>query len=100
MYRRRWRIEEAFNVVVKRLLGLSYLGTGSLNGIKLQIRGIWLFYGLLVDLTDAAVCEMSLEFESVSLEMIYRGLYYFQVAHHKGLAGDSVKYFAADKIDI
>lgn len=36
LYRRRWRIEEAFNVV-KRLLGLSYLWTGSLNGIKLQI---------------------------------------------------------------
>lgn len=36
LYRRRWRIEDAFNVV-KRLLGLSYLWTGSLNGIKLQI---------------------------------------------------------------
>jgi hypothetical protein len=35
LYSRRWRIEEAFNVV-KRLLGLSYLGTGSLNGTKLQ----------------------------------------------------------------
>jgi Transposase DDE domain len=34
LYGRRWRIEEAFNTV-KRLLGLSYLWTGSLNGIKL-----------------------------------------------------------------
>ncbi len=33
---RRWRIEEAFNTV-KRLLGLSYIWTGSLNGIKLQL---------------------------------------------------------------
>jgi hypothetical protein len=94
LYRRRWRIEEAFNVV-KRLLGLSYLWTGSLNGIKLQIWGTWLFYGLLVDLGDAVADEMSLEFESISLEMIYRGLYHFQVAHHKGLAADPVKYFAA-----
>ena len=38
LYRRRWRIEEAFNVV-KRLLGLSYLWTGSLNGIKLLSLG-------------------------------------------------------------
>ena len=38
LYRRRWRIEEAFNTV-KRLLGLSYLWTGSLNGVKLQIWG-------------------------------------------------------------
>ena len=36
LYGRRWRIEEAFNTV-KRLLGLSYIWTGSLNGIKLQI---------------------------------------------------------------
>ncbi len=34
--RRRWRIEQAFNPV-KRLLGLSYLWTGSINGVKLQI---------------------------------------------------------------
>jgi len=31
LYRRRWRIEEAFHTV-KRLLGLSYLWTGSING--------------------------------------------------------------------
>lgn len=29
LYRRRWRIEQAFNTV-KRLLGLSYLWTGSI----------------------------------------------------------------------
>ncbi|WP_445174762.1 IS4 family transposase, partial [Microcoleus sp.] len=52
LYRRRWRIEEAFNTV-KRLLGLSYLWTGSLNGIQLQIWGTWIFYALLVDLGDA-----------------------------------------------
>jgi IS4 transposase len=38
LYRRRWRIEDAFNIV-KRLLGLSYLWTGSLNCIQLQIWG-------------------------------------------------------------
>jgi hypothetical protein len=36
LYSKRWRIEEAFNTV-KRLLGLSYLWTGLLNGIKLQL---------------------------------------------------------------
>ena len=49
LYGRRWRIEEAFNTV-KRLLGLSYLWTGSINGIKLQLWGTWLFYAVLVDL--------------------------------------------------
>lgn len=48
LYRRRWRIEEAFNTV-KRLLGFSYLWTGSLNGIQLQIWGTWIFYAMLVD---------------------------------------------------
>ena len=48
LYRRRWRIEDAFNTV-KRLLNLSYLWTGSLNGIQLQIWGTWLFYAVLVD---------------------------------------------------
>ncbi len=40
--------EDAFNIV-KRLLGLSYLWTGSINGIKLQIWATWLFYAVLVD---------------------------------------------------
>jgi hypothetical protein len=31
----------------------------------------------------------------ISLEMIYRGLYHFSVAHQKGLANDPIKYFAS-----
>nr|WP_309741264.1 transposase [Chamaesiphon sp. OTE_20_metabat_361] len=94
LYGRRWRIEEAFNPV-KRLLGLSYIWTGSLNGIQLQLWGTWLFYAVLVDLGDAVAAEVSLPFDRISLEMIYRGIYHFYVAHHKGLATDPVKYFAA-----
>ena len=74
LYRKRWRIEQAFNTV-KRLLGLSYLWTGSINGIKLQIWATWLFYeglssevssevytprAVLVDLGDAVADELSL----------------------------------------
>ncbi|CDN15888.1 hypothetical protein RintRC_3492 [Richelia intracellularis] len=94
LYRRRWRIEDAFNTV-KRLLGLSYLWTGSINGIQLHIWGTWLFYAVLVDLGDAVADELSLPFEPISLEMIYRGLYHYSVAYQKGLASDPVKYFAA-----
>lgn len=94
LYGKRWRIEEAFNTV-KRLLGLSYLWTGSLNGIKLQIWATWLFYAVLVDLGDAVADELSLPFDRISLEMIYRGLYHFYVAHHKGLATHPVTYFSA-----
>jgi len=94
LYRRRWRIEEAFHIV-KRLLGLSYLWTGSINGIKLQVWATWLFYAVLVDLGDAIASELSLPFDQISLEMVYRGLYHFSVAYDKGKATDPVKYFAA-----
>ena len=94
LYGKRWRIEEAFNTV-KRLLGLSYLWTGSINGIQLQLWGTWLFYAVLVDLGDAIADELALPFDRISLEMTYRGLYHFYVAHQKGLATDPVLYFAA-----
>ncbi len=77
--------------------GLSYLWTGSLNGIQLQIWGTWLFYAVLVDLGDAVADELVLPFDRISLEMIYRGLYHFNVAYQKGLATDPVKYFASPK---
>ena len=69
LYRRRWRIEDAFNTV-KRLLGLSYLWTGSINGIQLQIWGTWLFNAVLLDLGDAVADELSLTFYRISLQMI------------------------------
>lgn len=94
LYRRRWRIEEAF-YTVKRLLGLSYLWTGSINGVKLQVWATWLFYAVLIDLADAVADELSLPFDRISLEMIFRGLYHFSVAYDKGKADDPVKYFAA-----
>ena len=93
LYRRRWRIEEAFNTV-KRLLNLSYLWTGSVNGIQLQIWASWLFYALLVDLGDAVADRMGLPFDRISLEMLYRGFYHFARAYSNGLTTDPVTYFA------
>lgn len=97
LYQKRWRIEDAFNLV-KRLLGLSYLWTGSINGIKLQIWATWLFYAVLVDLGDGVADELALPFDCISLEMIYRGLYYFHGASKRGEAQDPVKYFAAPDV--
>ena len=48
-----------------------------------------------MDLGDAVADELSLPLDDISLEMIYRGLYHFSVAHQKGKATDLVKYFAA-----
>jgi hypothetical protein len=94
LYRRRWRIEEAFNTA-KRLLDLAYLWTGSVNGTQLQIWATWLFYIVLVDLGDAVADEMAVPFEHISLEMLFRGLYHFTQAVNKGNASDPVTYFAA-----
>lgn len=94
LYRRRWRIEDAFNTA-KRLLNLSYLWTGSVNGIQLQIWATWLFYAVLVDLGDAVADAMTLPFDRISLEMIFRGLYHFMRAFDQGKADDPVAYFAA-----
>lgn len=96
LYRRRWRIEDAFHTA-KRLLGLAYLWTGSLNGIQLQIWATWLFYAVLVDLGDAVADAMSLPFDRISLEMLFRGLYHFSQARHKGMASDPIAYFTDPK---
>jgi hypothetical protein len=94
LYRRRWRIEEAF-LIVKRLLNLSYLWTGSVNGVLLQVWSTWLFFAVLVDLGDAVAEELMLPFDRISLEMVFRGLYHFTHAYHRGQATDPVKYLAA-----
>ncbi len=94
LYRRRWRIEDAFNTA-KRLLNLAYLWTGSINGIQLQIWATWIFYAVLVDLGDAVADAMTFPFDRISLEMLFRGLYHFIQAFNKGKASDPVSYFAA-----
>lgn len=94
LYGRRWRIEEAF-LLTKRLLGLSYLWSGAWNAIALQVWTTWLLYGVLVDLTDAVAEELEQPLDALSLEMVYRGLYHFTQAFHRGTATDPVTYLAA-----
>lgn len=94
VYSRRWRIEESF-LLLKRLLGLSYLWTGSVNGIKLQLWATWLLYAVLIDLSDEVADELTLPFDSISVEMVFRGLYHFTQAFNQGFATDIVVYLTA-----
>ncbi|MEM9276657.1 MAG: IS4 family transposase [Cyanobacteria bacterium P01_F01_bin.143] len=96
LYSRRWRIEESF-LLLKRLLGLSYLWTGSINGIKLQIWATWLFYAILLDLCDEIADELTLPFDSISIEMVFRGIYHFSVALNQGNTTDIVAYLTASE---
>lgn len=72
---RRWGIEQAFSLA-KRLLGLSYVWTGTVNGIQLQIWATWLLYAVLVDLTDAVAQELDVPLDAVSGKMVFRWLYF------------------------
>ncbi len=95
LYHQRWRIEDAY-AVVKRLLGLAYFWNGSQRGVQLQVWGTWMLYGVLVDLTDAVAEALDRPFVHLSLEMVYRGLYYFGQALRRGEATDLVTYLAAN----
>jgi hypothetical protein len=94
LYYQRWRIEDAY-AVVKRLLGLAYLWVGSENGVQVQLWATWLLYAVLVDLTDAVAEELGRPVADLSLEMVYRSLYFFAQAYHCGEATDPVAYLAA-----
>jgi hypothetical protein len=76
------------------LLGLAYLWTGAANGIQLQVWATWLLYAVLVDIADAVAEHCGLPLERISLEMVYRGLYFFVGAYQRGEATDPVTYLA------
>jgi len=94
LYRQRWRIEDAY-AIVKRLLGLAYFWGGAQNAVELQLWATWLLYAVLVDLTDAVAEALEQPVAQVSLEMVYRSLYFFTQAYHRGEATDVVRYLAA-----
>src|SRR2546428_5489642 len=99
LYWQRWRIEDGYGVV-KRLLGLAYFWVGSANGVQLQLWATWLLYAVLVDLTDAVSEELNQPFAALSLEMVYRSLYFFTAAYQRGEATDVVPYLAAEAVDL
>jgi Transposase DDE domain len=97
LYYQRWRIEDGY-AVVKRLLGLAYFWVGAENGVQLQLWATWLLYAVLVDLTDAVAEELDQPFAALSLEMVYRSLYFFTGAYQRGEASDVVQYLAAQAV--
>jgi len=94
LYWQRWRIEDAY-AIVKRLLGLASFWVGSQNGVQLQLWATWILYAVLVDLTDAVAEALDCPMAALSLEMVYRSLYHFTHAYHRGQATDPVAYLAA-----
>lgn len=95
LYWQRWRIEDAYKTV-KRLLGLAYFWVGAENGVRLQLWATWLLYALLVDLTDQVAETLGVPFAQLSLEMVYRSLYFCTTAAHRGESDNPVAYLAAN----
>jgi len=91
LYRRRWRIEEAF-LLTKRLLGLSYLWVGGNNGVSIQVYATWIFYACLNDLCSSVAVELGQPKERISVEMVFRGLYHFSRSVLRGENTDAVTY--------
>ncbi len=82
LYWQRWRIEDAY-AIVKRLLGLAYFWCGAQNAVEIQLWATWLLYVVLVDLTDAIAEALHQPFSAISIEMVYRSLYFFTIAHQR-----------------
>ena len=95
LYWQRWRIEDAYNIV-KRLLGLAYFWCGAQNAVEMQVWATWLLYVVLIDLTDAVAEALNQPFAAISIEMVYRSLYFFTTAHHRGETDNVVDFLAAD----
>lgn len=83
LYRRRWRIEDAF-ALTKRLLGLAYLWVGDSNGVQIQIYATWIFYALLNDLCAQVASALNQPLERISMEMVFRSLYHYAQALRRG----------------
>lgn len=79
LYRRRWRIEDAF-LLTKRLLGLSYLWVGSSNGVQMQLYATGIFSAVLNDLGAEVAVVLQQPIERISVEMVCRSLDFFHRA--------------------
>ena len=94
LYRRRWRIEEAF-LLTKRLLGLSYLWVGGRNGVQIQIYATWIFYAVLVDVCRQVAVALSQPQDGISVEMVFRSFYHFSRACEKDPLTQLIPFLAA-----
>jgi hypothetical protein len=95
LYEQRWHIETAF-ALTKRLLDLSYLWVGSINGVQLQVWATWLYYAILIDLCDDVAEVLQLPLTRISVEMVARSLYFYAQATANGYAGSAPEYMAQE----
>jgi hypothetical protein len=93
LYRRRWRIEDAF-ALTKRVLDLAYLWTGSTNAVQLQLYATLIFYAVLLTICQQVAEVLGEPLEQISVEMVFRAFYHYSRAVQGGEADDLVLFLA------
>jgi len=93
LYRRRWRIEDAF-ALTKRLLDLAYVWTGSSNAVQLQIYATLIFYAVLLTICQQVAQVLGEPLERISVEMVFRAFYHYSRAVQRGECDDLVAFLA------
>jgi len=91
LYRRRWRIEDAF-LVTKRVLDLAYLWKASPNGVQLQLYATCLFYLVLLTVCQQVAQSLNEPLEQISVEMVFRAFYHYSRARTRGETLELVPY--------
>jgi hypothetical protein len=91
LYRRRWRIEDAF-LVTKRVLDLAYLWKASANGVQLQLYATFLFYLVLLNVCQQVGQSLNEPLEHISVEMVFRAFYHYSRALMRGETTELVPY--------
>lgn len=99
LYYRRWTIERAY-ATIKRLLGLPYFWSGSQNAVELQLWSTWIVYTVLIDLCDEVAGLLRLPFDRISVEMVFRSIYYYTKAVERGDTRPMPEYLAARSTDL
>jgi hypothetical protein len=91
LYRRRWRIEDAF-LITKRVLDLAYLWKASANGVQLQLYATFLFYLVLLNVCQQVAQSLAEPLERISMEMVFRSFYHSSRALARGETVELVPY--------
>ena len=91
LYRRRWRIEDAF-LVTKRVLDLAYLWKAAAHGVQLQLYATFLFSLVLLNVCQQVAQSLNEPLERISVEMVFRAFYHYSRALTRGETADLVSY--------
>ena len=76
------------------MLGLAYLWVGHCKGGQIQILATLIFYTVLNRLVSEVAIALNQPKEKISVEMVFRSLYYVAKAVTRGENPDVVSYLA------